>query len=251
MEQTAKPPSTYNKIGQLLKERPDLLVHTDEEGINAVLRGDTAFIKVPEDSSFPSLHAHDVLLTALILFFISLPFLLYSRPPQLLTVVSLTYIILTIVMFVLLLSIRINNYHFYFIYYKKMFSHNTCIFYIQFYVAYATKSYFLLGFLTNRSVCTNLANMMHIMNRNNVLHSSADRCLTFPVRKSRGWTLPWSKIIWPPISAAWRRSIRFSSVPASAWRCRKTPSSCNSSTMSECRQGAEDRWGKVFFSFFY
>ncbi|KAK8386628.1 hypothetical protein O3P69_017841 [Scylla paramamosain] len=42
---TAEPPSTYHKIGQLLKERPDLLVHTDNEGISAVLRGDTAFIK--------------------------------------------------------------------------------------------------------------------------------------------------------------------------------------------------------------
>ncbi|XP_071524871.1 glutamate receptor U1-like [Panulirus ornatus] len=41
----APPPSTYNKIGRLLKERPELLVETDKEGVEAVLKGHTAFIK--------------------------------------------------------------------------------------------------------------------------------------------------------------------------------------------------------------
>lgn len=52
MGQNAPPPSTYHKIGMLLKKRPDLLVQTDDEGLSAVLRGDTAFIKVLESVLF-------------------------------------------------------------------------------------------------------------------------------------------------------------------------------------------------------
>ncbi|KAK7070084.1 hypothetical protein SK128_004083 [Halocaridina rubra] len=42
---TAPSPSTYQKIGQLLKEKPDLIVKTDQEGVEAVLTGKIAFIK--------------------------------------------------------------------------------------------------------------------------------------------------------------------------------------------------------------
>nr|XP_027216628.1 glutamate receptor ionotropic, delta-1-like [Penaeus vannamei] len=42
---TAPPGSVYSKIGQLIKEQPDLLVTTDAEGVQAVLKGDMAFIK--------------------------------------------------------------------------------------------------------------------------------------------------------------------------------------------------------------
>ncbi|XP_066970156.1 uncharacterized protein [Macrobrachium rosenbergii] len=42
---TAPAPGTYHKIGQLLKERPSLLVQSDIEGVAAVLRGKMAFIK--------------------------------------------------------------------------------------------------------------------------------------------------------------------------------------------------------------
>ncbi|XP_063595355.1 probable glutamate receptor [Penaeus indicus] len=41
----APAPGTYNKIGKLLAERPDLLVRTDQDGVEAVLGGHTAFIK--------------------------------------------------------------------------------------------------------------------------------------------------------------------------------------------------------------
>ncbi|XP_068246312.1 glutamate receptor U1-like [Palaemon carinicauda] len=41
----APAPGTYYKIGKLLKERPDLFVSSDMGGVEAVLRGQTAFIK--------------------------------------------------------------------------------------------------------------------------------------------------------------------------------------------------------------
>ncbi|XP_042219799.1 glutamate receptor ionotropic, delta-1-like [Homarus americanus] len=41
----AEASSTYSKIGSLLKERPELIVSTDKEGVDAVLGGRTAFIK--------------------------------------------------------------------------------------------------------------------------------------------------------------------------------------------------------------
>ncbi|KAG7170296.1 Sulfoquinovosidase-like [Homarus americanus] len=44
-EQNAEASSTYSKIGSLLKERPELIVSTDKEGVDAVLGGRTAFIK--------------------------------------------------------------------------------------------------------------------------------------------------------------------------------------------------------------
>ena len=43
--QTASPPGTYFKIGQLIRERPDLLVKTSDEGVEAVLDKNMAFIK--------------------------------------------------------------------------------------------------------------------------------------------------------------------------------------------------------------
>ncbi|XP_042858447.1 glutamate receptor ionotropic, delta-1-like [Penaeus japonicus] len=41
----APAPGTYNRIGKLLSERPDLLVKTDQDGVEAVLGGHIAFIK--------------------------------------------------------------------------------------------------------------------------------------------------------------------------------------------------------------
>ncbi|XP_069952365.1 glutamate receptor ionotropic, delta-2-like [Cherax quadricarinatus] len=42
---SAEPPSTYYKIGRLLKKRPDLLAQTDRQGLEAVLTKHIAFIK--------------------------------------------------------------------------------------------------------------------------------------------------------------------------------------------------------------
>ena len=44
--QAAEPPGTYYKIGKLLKDNPDLKVTSDEDGVQAVVSKNMAFIKV-------------------------------------------------------------------------------------------------------------------------------------------------------------------------------------------------------------
>ena len=43
--QLAEPPGTYYQIGQLLREQPNLLVTSNEQGVQRVLDNNMAFIK--------------------------------------------------------------------------------------------------------------------------------------------------------------------------------------------------------------